>query len=344
MTGRGEAASWPRRGDDWTLRNRQALALFLERCRPGEVAVFDWDNTCGGGDIGDAFFWEQGRQGAFLPPAAELVRLLDDAVRGRTTLRFSGGEAPIAPWRERLAAGGDLFLPLAGIVAALSATAGLGDPVAFAFQAALLAGEPAEAVARRAGEIFLAETKSPARSERAIDPASGEEVYWRSGLRPYPPMAGLAADLRRRGVEVAIVSATATPVVRGAVAAAGFSASEVLGQDPLRAAQVLRGQLDPAAGLVHGPGKVSAIRARFATDPVLVAGDSPGDVPMLTAFPGTRLRLLIDRGRSGPGVFGPLLERARSGEEGWLAQPADPDTGLFLDLRSGVSDPVSRRP
>jgi len=332
-------------GGDWTARNRQTLDLFLERCRPGEVAVFDWDNTCCGGDIGDAFFWHQAHRRECLPPGEELARLLDCAVDGQRILHFVSGPAPLAPLRERLRSErNDLFAPLVRLVSALAATPGLGDPVAYAFQAALVAwGAPAD-VRRRAGEVFAAELQAEERTERMIDPESGEEICWRSGLRPYQPMADLAADLRRRGVEVAVVSATATPVVQGAVAAAGFAADEVIGQDPTRAAQVLRGELDPVAGLLYGPGKVLAIRVRFARDPVLVAGDSPGDVPMLISFPATRLRLLIDRGRSAPGAFGPLLDRARAGDEGWLVQPADPGTGLFLDPRSGTPDPVSSRP
>ncbi len=314
----------------WTARNREELASFLDKCSPGDLAVFDWDNTCCGGDIGDAFFWWQARNRAFLPDGDDLVRLLDAAAAGRGTLNFPGGPAPWAPLRERLWTGkGDPFVILVRLVAALAATPGLGDPVAYAFQAALLAwGAPVE-VRRSAGEVFTAELERESGDERMIDPESGEEICWRSGLRPFGPMAELAADLRWRGVDVAVVSATATPVVQGAAAAAGFAASKVIGQDPKLALCVLGGEVSPAEGLVYQEGKVTAIRLRFGRDPVLVCGDSPGDVPMMTAFPSTRLRLIVDIGRKNPGTLGPLLARARAGEEGWLVQPADPVRGVF---------------
>jgi hypothetical protein len=45
--------------------------------------------------------------------------------------------------------------------------------------------------------------------------------------------------------------------------------------------------------------------------PVLVAGDSNGDVPMLTAFPDTWHGLIIDVGRSPESSIGQLAAQAR---------------------------------
>ena len=39
---------------NWSERNFKALNEFLAGVRPGEIAVFDWDNTCIFGDIGEA--------------------------------------------------------------------------------------------------------------------------------------------------------------------------------------------------------------------------------------------------------------------------------------------------
>jgi hypothetical protein len=41
---------------NWNQRNYEALNDFLAGVRPGDIAVFDWDNTCICGDIGDAIF------------------------------------------------------------------------------------------------------------------------------------------------------------------------------------------------------------------------------------------------------------------------------------------------
>jgi hypothetical protein len=69
----------------------------------------------------------------------------------------------------------------------------------------------------------------------------------------------------------------------------------------------------------------------LASEPVLVAGDSDNDTAMLTSFPDTRLRLIVNR-RQG-GKIARLLRLAARGERGFLAQEIDPRRGEF---RSGV--------
>lgn len=39
---------------NWSERNYEALNGMLAGVKPGEIAVFDWDNTCICGDIGEA--------------------------------------------------------------------------------------------------------------------------------------------------------------------------------------------------------------------------------------------------------------------------------------------------
>ena len=76
-----------------------------------------------------------------------------------------------------------------------------------------------------------------------------------------------------------------------------------------------------------GPGKVSCIKTHMAPlhggrGPILVAGDSNGDVPMLTAFEDMRCGLIIDVGRSLTSPIGELAALARSGGARYLLQPA----------------------
>lgn len=58
-------------------------------------------------------------------------------------------------------------------------------------------------------------------------------------------------------------------------------------------------------------------------DPVLVAGDSNGDVPMLTSFSGTVHSLIIDVGRRPESQIGRLAAQAREqGNKGrYMLQP-----------------------
>ena len=76
-------------------------------------------------------------------------------------------------------------------------------------------------------------------------------------------------------------------------------------------------------------GKVQCIRTCIAPqydgrDPVLVAGDSNGDVAMLTNFAGMQRGLLIDVGRNPESAIGLLVTKARSeGSHGrYLLQPS----------------------
>ena len=73
-----------------------------------------------------------------------------------------------------------------------------------------------------------------------------------------------------------------------------------------------------------GPGKVTCIETLIAPShggrgPVLVGGDSNGDVPMLTAFEGMQRGLIIDVGRRADSAIGQLIH---SGDSRYLVQPA----------------------
>lgn len=76
-----------------------------------------------------------------------------------------------------------------------------------------------------------------------------------------------------------------------------------------------------------GPGKVTCIKTFMAPlyggrGPVLVGGDSNGDVPMLTAFDDMKQGLIIDVGRSLTSPIGELATLARSSRGRYLLQPA----------------------
>ena len=76
-------------------------------------------------------------------------------------------------------------------------------------------------------------------------------------------------------------------------------------------------------------GKVDCIKACIAPryggrGPVLVGGDSNGDVPMLTAFDDMQRGLIIDVGRSPETPIGKLATEARQAQNKgrYLLQPA----------------------
>lgn len=90
----------------------------------------------------------------------------------------------------------------------------------------------------------------------------------------------------------------------------------------------LEAEYDPSYVQPIASGKVACISACMAplhgnADPVLVAGDSNGDVPMLTSFSGTLHSLIIDVGRNPESKIGRLAAQAREqGNKGrYMLQP-----------------------
>lgn len=88
-------------------------------------------------------------------------------------------------------------------------------------------------------------------------------------------------------------------------------------------------QFDPQYKQPIKESKVDCIKAYMAPaygnkGPVLIAGDSNGDVPMLTAFPDMRHGLIIDVGRSETSAIGQLATLARmEGNTGlYILQPS----------------------
>jgi hypothetical protein len=111
------------------------------------------------------------------------------------------------------------------------------------------------------------------------------------------------------------------------IALTAFPCRHVIGMELKAAGDRFGRALAPGLRPNLGPGKVANIRKRLESDPVLVVGDSSNDYEMLVAFPGTRLRLVIDRRAAGK--IGLLTRRARAEESGFLAQGVDPRRGEF---------------
>ncbi|MEI6614280.1 MAG: hypothetical protein WCL37_05235 [Chrysiogenales bacterium] len=90
---------------------------------------------------------------------------------------------------------------------------------------------------------------------------------------------------------------------------------------------MLQGTLAPGLAPNFGPGKAENLRRLLDSEPVFVAGDSSGDYEMMTAFPGTRLKLLIRR--SQPGKMAALYKKSLAGDRQYLLQDVDPALGQF---------------
>ncbi|MBQ9309858.1 MAG: hypothetical protein IJ222_03235 [Bacteroidales bacterium] len=144
------------------------------------------------------------------------------------------------------------------------------------------------------------------------------------GLALSREMRSLYSSLKDNGIDVYVFSAS----MEAAVEAMACD-PEYLGLDTSRVF-ALRMRKD-STGLVlqeyqpgyvrpYKEGKTEAIKAYVAPlydgrGPVLVGGDSVGDLSMLTSFPDMRVGLIIDKGQKGPGI-GELRQKALDAENG----------------------------
>lgn len=104
-------------------------------------------------------------------------------------------------------------------------------------------------------------------------------------------------------------------------------------------------RVQPAADwpLTYGAGKVDAIRRRLVQErghgPILVCGDSSGDTAMQTAFPDTRLSLIINR--LADGTEGALSQRAAnemtSPTPRFILQGRDDNTGEWCPSEETIA-------
>ncbi len=75
---------------NWSERNFKALNEMLRGVRRGEIAVFDWDNTCICGDIGEALLRRLTFDLAFAMDARAMAATVPDAINGIGTIRLHG--------------------------------------------------------------------------------------------------------------------------------------------------------------------------------------------------------------------------------------------------------------
>ncbi len=260
------------------------LAPTIARRAGAGLAVFDWDNTCIWNDIGDATFEHAAATADLRLAPADFDAMIPESLSGRPR------RAPIADALarrdgERLRA--EMLELYRDLVAAR------GSTEAYRWVAAVLAG-------RTEAEL---EALADAAIERAL--ALPPE---RGGMRLYRPIAAFVRALLDARWDVRIVSASAEPLVRAFARRLGLGPERVIG---VRLARGPDGRLLPRVEepFPYAEGKVAAIDRFLGRRPHLVAGDSPGDLPMLRAS--EDVRIVVERDPAAPAA----LEARASG---WL--------------------------
>jgi phosphoserine phosphatase len=332
---------------NWSEGNFNALNALLAGVRPGEIAVFDWDNTCIFNDIGEALLRRLVFDLAFAMDAKTFASTVPDAIHGIKHVLMQGKPLLLKKMKtavfaayERLKTGAasaarggidrNYRVFTSGLLAlnrALEETPGIGCEFAYPWVNRLLQGLPLEEFDRLAEAVIGDELQRPLGRHVVSDPLGRWRYGWMDGIRLYPEMKELAACWREHGGRVVVSTASFRNLVEKMIALAAFPCQQVIGMELKVAGERFGRSLATGSRANLGKGKVANIRRRLAKEPALVVGDSSNDFEMLTTFPATRLRLVIDR--HAPGRIGELVRRARKCEEGWLVQEIDRRHGTF---------------
>lgn len=208
-----------------------------------------------------------------------------------------------------------------------------GSWVSYLWQPGLLAGftqAEAEALIRDAISEHLGPEKLAV--ERWTSPDGRWSGDVQRGIWVSDEMKDLYKCLDAAGIDVYICSASLEMIVEVLACDAnlgfGIEPERVFGLRFVAGERIIP-EFDPQYKQPNKEGKIDCIKAYLApsyggADPLLVAGDSNGDVPMLTAFPAMRRGLIIDVGRSAESPIGQLATRARQEHNAglYLLQPS----------------------
>ncbi len=141
---------------------------------------------------------------------------------------------------------------------------------------------------------------------KIVSPLSQEEAVIESGLHPITEMRDLLYELRNAGIDLYVVSASPGKTVKEALIRYEFPEEIKI----LSIGNKLdeKGEITPKKDVINKPYAIKTGKALTIKDyispkyggkgPILVAGDSEGDVAMLTAFKDTKISLLLDGGKN----------------------------------------------
>ena len=330
----------------WDPQVQTALNGLLSNCGEGSYAVFDFDQTSIVHDISQALWVYQiehlcfadapihdfldgiPEQESLMPETettyAEMGRVLSEEYKTMTT-RVEAGESIESIWQS------DVYLDFRARMCSLleAMDEQWGSWVAFLWQPGLLAGYT-EAEARAL--IHDAILEQLGRDKLTVEQWLSPDGRWGGdvmrGIWVSPEMKELYRCLQAANIDAYVCSASLELIVEALacdpVLGFGLPAERVYGLRFVEG-EKLTAQFDSQYKQPIKEGKVDCIKAYMApaygnTNPVLVAGDSNGDVPMLTAFSDMKHGLIIDVGRSETSAIGQLATQAKK----------DGNTGIYI--------------
>lgn len=342
-------------GEEWNwypANLARIREVFAASSGSGDFAVFDFDNTCIFGDVGQAIFRRQLLDLDYRISPADFAALLPVA----PSVQVAG--RPLAAITEALCASYARLWPLIAegkseqarqskdypfftclllwFVQQARQNSHFGPLFVLPFMAKLLAGYAA-ADLRQTTVTMLREVMAEPLAERALEVSAPEPVgsiraSYSTGLRAHEEMKALMTEARQRGIAICVISATAECLIREAVRVLGFPVEEkhIFG---IRIGLDGQGNLNTRDEadypVTFRQGKTAVIRRFIGVTPLLVAGDADTDYDMLT-MPGVAARLLINRQQRG--LISSLYQRPDI-----LLQGLDLRTGCFRSSRETIS-------
>ena len=336
-------------GQLWDSQVRSALCdLIQSQAGRGAYAVFDFDKTSIVHDVSQALWVYQVEHLCYAdaPVHAFLDGIPDDSrMLGDETFAVFGATlktefTQLTALREQ----GMTFDQIHATEAYLDFRARMayllnnmddvfGSEVSYLWMPGLLAGyteEEARAVVREAVLDQLGKEKL------AVQQWDSPDGRWKTpverGIWFSPEMKELYASLSAHGITPYVCSASLELIVEvlacDAELGVGLPPEQVFGLR-FTPADKVTAKYDPDYIQPIKAGKVNCINTYMSPRhegkaPVLVGGDSNGDVAMLTAYPEMLRGLIIDVGRSAESAIGQLAAQARkAGNKGrYLLQPA----------------------
>ncbi|MBQ2521527.1 MAG: haloacid dehalogenase-like hydrolase [Bacteroidales bacterium] len=321
----------------WDANVRQALNTLLATQGKGSYAVFDFDQTSIVHDISQALWVYQVEHLRYADAPAH--HFLDgiptpESDMPGTSISYAAMGKVLAGEYQRLKARLDAGESLAYIhssddyldfrarmVSLMDAMdEQFGSWVTYLWQPALLAGytnAEAEALIRDAVAEHLGKEKLAVEQWNSPEDAWGGRVA--RGIWVSPEMKDLYRCLEAAGIDAYVCSASLECIVEVLACdperGFGLPAERVFGLRFVPGEKIVP-EFDPQYKQPNKEGKIDCINAYMAPSygnagPVLVAGDSNGDVPMLTEYPGMKQGLLIDVGRSPESAIGQLVTIAK---------------------------------
>jgi phosphoserine phosphatase len=301
----------------WARCNHRFLHKWLleqEAKRFPEVAVFDFDNTCIFGDIGEAVLRWQLEHKAFRFDAHRLLEMLTPPPNAPVMLR---DKTPLLPFFaqmidnfERMMAKDKdaqhhFLIQMFHLYNEGTVTEGLGAPYTYFLCAQLLSGYQIEEVHKLVNHVAAQEGIHAGKTKiwrndnhKMMGP---QKVQYKMGIKAQPEIIDLMKALKRARVTPHIVTASCQHIVTPLLRLWKYPVSpmHLFGIRQQTLGDKLTEIPMPNYPLPIEHGKVELIRQELSQEPILVAGDSSNDLPMLTSFETTEIRLIMHRPNKG---------------------------------------------